>query len=120
MLELRRVRAGIFKENGKEYPSVNLYDFEKAVEKWKNENDEKELRKIIIPAEVVAEVYPVVFAKKESLEKLFNGSPLHFDQLEKKKQAEEAGLLELVNYYEKEIKSKEEAMNEKKEILDKQ
>ena len=39
---------------------------------------------------------------------------------EKKKQAEEADLPELVNYYEKEIKSKEEAKKKKKEILDKQ
>lgn len=39
---------------------------------------------------------------------------------EKKKQAEEADLPELVRYYEKEINSKEEAMKKKKEILDKQ
>ena len=39
---------------------------------------------------------------------------------EKKKQAEEADLPELVRYYEREIASKEEAMKKKKEILDKQ
>lgn len=39
---------------------------------------------------------------------------------QKKKQAEEAGLQELVSYYEKEITSKKEAMREKKEMLDKQ
>lgn len=39
---------------------------------------------------------------------------------EKKKQAEEADLPELVRYYEKEIEAKEEAMRKKKEILNKQ
>ena len=39
---------------------------------------------------------------------------------EKKKHAEEKDMPELVNYYEKEIRAKEEAMRKKKEILDKQ
>lgn len=39
---------------------------------------------------------------------------------EKKKKAEEAGLLELVEYYDKEIGSKEKTLEEKQEILDKQ
>jgi hypothetical protein len=38
---------------------------------------------------------------------------------EKLKKAEEAGLKELVGYYEKEIDSKEEAMEKKKNILEK-
>jgi len=38
---------------------------------------------------------------------------------EKKKQAEEAGLPELVGYYEKEIEAKEKDMKKKKEILEK-
>ena len=38
---------------------------------------------------------------------------------EKKKKAEEADMQELVGYYEKEIRSKEKAMKEKKELLDK-
>ena len=39
---------------------------------------------------------------------------------EKKKRAEGEDMPELVSYYEKEIKTKEEAMRRKKEILDKQ
>ncbi len=39
---------------------------------------------------------------------------------EKEKQAEKAGLPELISYYKKEIASKEKAMKKKKEILDKQ
>ena len=61
MLELRRIRAGIFSEDGiffagkkhKENESVNLYDFEKAVEEYKKGN-EKLLREMIIPAEIIA------------------------------------------------------------------
>ncbi len=72
MLELRRVRAGIFTEDN----LVNLYDFEKAVE--------KDLGKIIIPAEIVSEVYPAVKVKKEIVEKLLHGSPIHNKDLVKK------------------------------------
>ena len=71
MLELRRIRAGIFNENG----SVNLYDFEKAVDEYKSGND-KELRKMIIPAEIISEVYSPVEVKKESLKNLMTGKPL--------------------------------------------
>lgn len=54
---------------------------------------------------------------KKGIESLKEQIALH---KEKKKQAEEDDLPELVRYYEKEIISKEEAMKEKKEILDKQ
>jgi len=54
---------------------------------------------------------------KKGIESLKEQIAIH---KEKKKQAEEADLLELVKYYEKEITSKKEAMEEKKEILDKQ
>jgi len=75
MLELRRTRAGIFKENDKTYPSVNLYDFEKAVKNYRK-GDEKPLREIIIPGEIISELHPVVKAKKESKEKLLTGKPI--------------------------------------------
>jgi len=71
MLELRRIRAGIFKEEN----SVNLYDFEKAVEEYGKRN-EKKLREIIIPAEIVSEVYPIVKIKKNNLKQIFTGKPL--------------------------------------------
>ncbi len=69
MLELRRIRAGIFSEESKEYPSINLYDFEKAVENYKKGNDE-ELRKIIIPAEIVSEIYPIAQIKNREKKRL--------------------------------------------------
>lgn len=71
MVELRRVKASIFEEKD----SVNLYDFEKAVRDYEN-NNEKELRKILIPGEIISEVLPVVFVKHDFVGRLFHGSPL--------------------------------------------
>ena len=82
MLELRRVRAGIFKEDDKNYPSVNLYDFEKAVNEYKNGN-EKLLREIIIPGEIISELHPVVEIKKDRLQQIFTGKPIHEKDLVK-------------------------------------
>ena len=74
MLELRRIRAGIFKEE----TCVNLYDFEKAIE------DEKKLKEIIIPGEIITELHPIVKIKKEYLSRVFHGSPIHDNFLSKK------------------------------------
>jgi len=80
MLELRRTKAGIFKEEDKGYPSINLYDFEKAIESYRDGDDEK-LRKIIIPGEIVSDLFPIVLIKKEYSEKLLHGSPLYREYL---------------------------------------
>ena len=79
MLELRRIRAGIFKEDN----CVNLYDFEKAVKEYE-EGNKKLLRKIIIPGEIVSEVYAEVQIKKEVVEKIFHGKVIHNKDLMKK------------------------------------
>jgi H/ACA ribonucleoprotein complex subunit 4 len=71
MLELRRTKAGIFDEKD----SVNLYDFEKAVEEYKKGND-TELKKILIPGEIVSAVLPVVQVKEESIKQILTGKPL--------------------------------------------
>jgi len=72
MLELRRIKAGIFSENS----IVNLYSFEKAVEEYKLGN-EKLLREIIFPAEIIKEIYPFVEIKKESVDKILHGQPIY-------------------------------------------
>ena len=79
MLELRRVRAGIFKED----TLVNLYDFEKAVEEYEKGNEEP-LRKIIIPAEIVKEVYQEVQIKEDVVDRIYHGKPIHNEDLKKK------------------------------------
>ncbi|MCH8945856.1 MAG: RNA-guided pseudouridylation complex pseudouridine synthase subunit Cbf5 [Nanoarchaeota archaeon] len=83
MLELRRIRAGIFKEEDKEYPLVNLYDFEKAFNEYKKGN-EKLLRNIIIPGEIISKLFPILEVKKESLKKLFTGKPIFEDEVKNK------------------------------------
>lgn len=79
MTELRRIKAGIFSENDKEF--VTLYEIEKAIEDFKQGNEEK-LKEILIPGEVVSRIMPVVFVKKESIKKLYRGSPLFNSFLE--------------------------------------
>ena len=76
MLELRRMRAGIFEEDDKNYPVVNLYDFEKAVEEYKKGNDEL-LRAIIVPAEIVGNVYSVVEINNGNLKSILTGKPIY-------------------------------------------
>ena len=76
MLELRRMSAGIFYEYDKEYPAVNLYDFEKAVDEFHNGND-KSLRNILIPAEIVGNVYPALEIRDDDLKQILTGKPLH-------------------------------------------
>ena len=80
MLELRRTRAGIFLEHDKNFPLANLYDFEKAVEEYKN-GEENLLRTMIIPAEIVSELFSVVEIKKDNLEKIFTGKPISKNDL---------------------------------------
>ncbi len=85
MLELRRIRAGIFKEDDEKYPSINLYELEKAAK------DEKLLRKIIIPGEIVSELYPVVQIKKEFVDRILHGSPIYYEHLKNRKPNEIKG-----------------------------
>ncbi|OGJ11931.1 hypothetical protein A3K62_01435 [Candidatus Pacearchaeota archaeon RBG_16_35_8] len=79
MLELRRVRAGIFDEKS----IVNVYDYEKALDEYNNGNDKK-LRSIIIPGEIISSLYPVVNVNTEFVKKLYTGSPLFIKNLDKK------------------------------------
>jgi len=84
MLELRRVRAGIFEEEG----SVNLYNFEKAVDKYKN-GDEKDLKEIIIPAEeTLKKIFPCVQVKEEEIKRLYTGKSIFKEDLIVKKKFE--------------------------------
>lgn len=76
MLELRRISAGIFNEEDKKYPSVKLYDFEKAADEFHNGNDIP-LRRILIPAEIVKRVYPAVEIRGDDLKHILTGKPLH-------------------------------------------
>jgi len=83
MLELRRVRAGIFKEN----TVVNLYDFEKAVIEYEKGNEEL-LREIIVPAEIVSELHEPIQIKEKGLKDILTGKFIIYKDLEKKQNLE--------------------------------
>ena len=70
MLELRRTKAGLFSE-----PAITLYTFDKALEEYKKGN-EKPLRELITPAEIVSQLYPIVQANTKNLKRILTGKPL--------------------------------------------
>jgi H/ACA ribonucleoprotein complex subunit 4 len=77
MLELRRIKAGIFSEEH----SINLYSFEKAAGEFAKGN-EKPLREILIPGEIVSSILPVVLIKSEFVKLALRGSPIHNNFIE--------------------------------------
>ncbi len=87
MLELRRTRAGIFTEDDKIYPSINLYDLEKAAKEYENGNEEA-LRKIIIPAEIIIKLHQRVDVKKDNVKQILTGKPIQNNDLIKKEKRE--------------------------------
>ena len=79
MTELRRIKAGIFSEENANF--VNLYEFKKAVEEFKQGN-EKKLREMLIPAEIICKILSVVQVKKEVVKQLLTGKPIFKNDLE--------------------------------------
>lgn len=80
MLELRRIKAGIFKEDDKNYPIVSLYNFEKSVEEYEKGNEDL-LKRIIIPADIISKIYPILNIKKNNLKKILTGKPVYKEDL---------------------------------------
>lgn len=70
MLELRRTAAGIFEE-----PAAILYDLEAAWNAYESGN-EKPLRELLIPGEIIGALLPVVQVPELAVKKLYTGSPL--------------------------------------------
>lgn len=87
MIGLRRLKAGIFSE-----PCVTREHFENAVKEFKEGND-KVLRDLIIPAEVVSEIYPIVEIKPDNLKQIFTGKPIHKKDLVKKSLAKKGEIV---------------------------
>jgi H/ACA ribonucleoprotein complex subunit 4 len=83
MLELRRIQAGPFEEHNKNYPIVSMYEFEKALEEYNSGND-LELRKMLIPGEIIIERFPSIEIKEEIKDRILHGSPIHNDEVTKK------------------------------------
>lgn len=92
MIGLKRIRAGIFLEK----QMTTKEEFENAVAEYEKGN-EKFLRKIIIPAEIVSEIYPIVEVKKEFVEKILHGSPIDEKFLVKKQKIEKDKIVSVFN-----------------------
>jgi len=92
MLELRRTRAGIFLEDDKKYPSIKLYDFKKAVEEYKN-GEEKLLREMIIPGEIVSKLHKTFEIKSGEKKRLLTGKPLYRKDLVKEEKLEKEEII---------------------------
>jgi len=86
MTELRRIRAGIFKEE----KIKDLYYLERAVESY-GKGDESLLREIIIPGEIVSELFPVIEIEEESADRILHGQPIYKENLIEKKDLEKNG-----------------------------
>ncbi|MBS3075691.1 RNA-guided pseudouridylation complex pseudouridine synthase subunit Cbf5 [Candidatus Pacearchaeota archaeon] len=71
MIELRRIKAGIFREN----ESHKIEEIEKAFKEWKAGREDK-LRKMLIPAEIIKQIITSVQVKEEAVKELLNGKPL--------------------------------------------
>lgn len=71
MTELRRIKAGIFEE--KEMHSIE--EIKGAIEDYKKGNEGK-LREILIPAEIISEIMPVVQIKEDNIKQIFTGKPI--------------------------------------------
>ena len=90
MIGLKRMRAGIFTEKD----MTKKEDFEKAIEEYKNGND-KNLKKLIIPAEIVSNIYEPIQLKKEYAEKVLHGAPIMKDMVENKKKFEKNKIISI-------------------------
>jgi len=77
MASLRRLKAGLFSSEDKEFTSIE--DFDLAIKEYKAGKEEK-LRKLIIPAEIIINLLPVIEVNSKAIEKLKNGSPI-FDEM---------------------------------------
>jgi len=76
MTKLRRTKAGLFDDKD----IVSIEKFFEAVKKYR-QGDETLLREILIPAEIITELYPVVQAKENMVKNLLQGKAIHKDIL---------------------------------------
>src|SRR3989339_835112 len=78
--EIQKEIQKIFSENDSEYPAIKLYDLEKAIEEYKQGN-EKLLREMIIPGEIITELYPIIKIKSTSEKNILTGKPIKYEDL---------------------------------------
>jgi H/ACA ribonucleoprotein complex subunit 4 len=72
MVELRRTRAGAFKEED----LFSLYDLSHAYSLWKDEENEEYLREIVKPVESAFQVTPKIYVRDSAVDALCHGADL--------------------------------------------
>lgn len=78
MIELRRTQAGLFSHEDREF--TKLEDIDRALKEYKSGREEK-LRRLLIPAEIIIRILPIVETKSEFIDKLKHGSPIFEEML---------------------------------------
>lgn len=73
MRELRRTRVGIFRED---QTLTSLYDLLDAYTFWKEEGNERYLRKCIQPVEFIARQFPMIIVRDSAIDALCHGASL--------------------------------------------
>lgn len=85
MTELRRLQAGLFSDKDREFTTIE--DLEKAFYEYENNKNDEKLRKLLIPAEIITKLLPIIEVKPEFIIKLKNGSPIFEEMLANPKEA---------------------------------
>jgi H/ACA ribonucleoprotein complex subunit 4 len=78
MTSLRRLRAGIFSAEDKNFITLDIFD--NAAEAYKKGNVEA-LWDILIPAEIIGEIYSIVQLKREYIDSVLHGKKVESDML---------------------------------------
>jgi H/ACA ribonucleoprotein complex subunit 4 len=91
MIELKRVKAGLFSDTDKEF--IDMAELELALNLYK-EGHEEELRRILIPAEIITKILPVIEVKPEFADKLLHGSPFFEGMIEEDRYDETTKIIE--------------------------
>jgi H/ACA ribonucleoprotein complex subunit 4 len=73
MHELRRIRSGPFTEDT---DSVTLHDVHYLVNKWREEGDERLLRRFLLPMERALDLTPKLFIKDSAVDAVCHGAHL--------------------------------------------
>ncbi len=73
MRELRRTRTGPFKED---FSLVKMQEVSEALYLWKNNNDERLLRRIILPVEVATAHLPKIVIRDTAVDAIAHGADL--------------------------------------------
>lgn len=79
MIELRRVKAGIFSEKD----SHSLEEIKKAFSEYKNGKGKK-LKEMLIPAEIISKIIPIIQIKPDNLKQILTGKPIMKEDIRNK------------------------------------